>query len=298
MLDPKRTPAEHWSIGALEHRNIQAVTGRYPVYLYWYVEALNVLRFAFCALRFSNLHPSLCPYFLVVAILLTSCATPIAATPPALPVPTALTFTQLEALPVQGNVSTLGYLLITTEGAILAPAAGFSAATPVALGALAEQIWCGDGSTLAIEGALATTGGVRYGVVLATGTLDTAEGYGPAAVYSRQLRNIQVHVVNPTETTIVALRENTGFYNQRVVRIVGWILLSSGSSVLVDTIGQGGVPQPGAVSLKLRYITRDPGLEATLQMTSNGAVRYGQVQIEGYMQAGTLVPLAIRRVGR
>lgn len=243
-------------------------------------------------------HPPIRTIGLLLAMLLTSCATPPSLPPNVPPAPTAIPFIQLNNLPRQGSITTLGYLLITTDGAVLAPAAGFTTAVPAALGEIADQIWCGQCPDLAEAGSFATTAGVRHAIVLVAGTLDPPGSYGPAGIYPRQLQNTRLTVMNPEETNIESLRKRAGFYQQRVVRVVGWLLLSSGSAVLVDTLNQGGVPEPGAISLKIRHLTEDAALIAGLQATESGSVRYGQVQVEGYMQDGALIPLALRIVRR
>jgi hypothetical protein len=227
---------------------------------------------------------------------LTACATPTTPTPVMLPLPTAIPFTPFDSLPQQGQVTLVGYLLITNGSAILAPAASVGGTAPEALGNSNTRIWCGDATNLTLAGVLTTTGTAQHALVLASGILDPPGNYGSNGIFAHQLRNPQIQVVAPQEATVSDIRANMEIYRQRVVRVVGWLVLTSDSAVLIDKLGDGGMPAPNAVSLKLHHVPDDPAISAGLQNASGGSVRYGQVQIEGAISDGALIPVTMRLV--
>jgi hypothetical protein len=236
---------------------------------------------------------------IVLASMLPACAQiDRSPTPGVLPVPTALVFTPMDQLVRPGNTTTLGYLIIQNQEAFVTTIVGFADAEPVDLGGAKQQIWLGDGSVLALDGALAASGDVHHGIVLVRGNLEHGGVYGPNGAYAWQIQDAQLRVVAPQETAIAPIREATANYEQRLVRVVGWLLLAGNSVVLVDKLGVGGIPDPGSVSLKLRDVPDHPLITNRLQATVNGAVRFGQVQIEGVIEQGALVPITIRPVGR
>ena len=229
-------------------------------------------------------------------VLLSACAAPVEPTPQLPPAPTVVPFTPFGGLPAQGQIITLGYLLVRESGALLVGSASFAAAQPQALGNPADAIWCGDPAMLHITGALSGSDPVRSAIVIARGTLSEPGAYGPSGIYRRQLRDAMLTVIVPEETSVANLQDNTGYYEGRVVRVNGGIVTRDTSAVLVDRLGSGGVPQPAARQVKLRWTADDTALLAQLNSAPGGKVRFGQVQIEGYWHNGTLIALAIRPV--
>jgi hypothetical protein len=200
----------------------------------------------------------------------------------------------LSGLPATGPVTTLGYVLVGESGAVLVGSASFAGAQPQPLGSLADVIWCGDAATLPVIGVLSGSGNVRSAIVIARGILSAPGSYGPGGIYRRELRDATLTVMVPEETSVANLQDNTGYYEGRVVRINGGMITRDASAVLVDRLGSGGVPQPAARQVKLRWSADDTALLMQLNIAPSGNLRYGQVQIEGYWHTGTLFALAIR----
>jgi hypothetical protein len=98
--------------------------------------------------------------------------------------------------------------------------------------------------------------------------------------------------MSPEETNIVTLLDNSAAYEGRLVRIAGGLLARDATALLVDRLSVGGLPAPGARQVKLRGPLRDQALLGRLQRTSNGAIHFGQVQVEGFWRSGQLTPLA------
>jgi hypothetical protein len=114
----------------------------------------------------------------------------------------------------------------------------------------------------------------------------------------RELAAESLVVVVPEETSVGALLDRSGLYNGRLVRVNGGAVISGSSAVLVDQLGDGGIPQPGARQIKLRPAAQDDALLAKLRSSSPAGdqqgPRFGSVQVEGYWRDGALVPLIIR----
>jgi hypothetical protein len=229
---------------------------------------------------------------LTLFCLLAACAAPPA--PPAIPpTPTAVPFTPIEQLPQGGAVITIGYLLIRDGAALIAPSASLVSPAPQPLGPIDQLIWCGPADQLRIIGALAADEGVQHAIVYARGTIEGGGAYGPGGAYQRQLASPELTVVAPEETSVSQLA--AGGQRSGVVRLLGGMIINaSGAATLVDSLGAGGVPEPGAQQIKLRLPAEDPGLLARLTHTPGSSVSYGQVQVEGYWRNGALVALAIR----
>jgi hypothetical protein len=130
-------------------------------------------------------------------------------------------------------------------------------------------------------------------LVLARGRLQLAGASG-----QRELVVESLVVVVPEETSVGALLDRSALYNGRLVRVNGGAVISGSSAVLVDQLGDGGIPQPGARQIKLRPVARDEALLARLRTSSSTGdqqgPRFGRVQIEGYWRDAALVPLIIR----
>ena len=76
------------------------------------------------------------------------------------------------------------------------------------------------------------------------------------------------------------------------------MLISDSSALLIDKLGEGGIPEPGAQQLKLRRMARDSQFEQQLQSIGAGAFRTGQVQVEGYLDNGALTVLSMQALGQ
>ncbi len=238
-------------------------------------------------------------WILLALMLLAACGE--ASVPPPPPTPTPLRFTPLaEALvlaasaPGGTDLTTAGYLVVDRMGARLVDGLSFSAGPiPQPLASLEEQIWLAADAANTLESRLYPAGDLRYAVVLARGRLEGPGAYGPGGSYRYQLRDPSVQALAPQETTIAVLLESPAAYDGQLVRIVGALLARDDAALLVEQLGAGGLPAPGARQIKLRAPLRDRALVERLQSAGGGTVRFGQVQIEGFWRNGTLLPLAI-----
>ena len=235
---------------------------------------------------------------ILITILLVACGDIIS--PPALPpTPTPLTFTPLgellgRSMPLAGaEITTIGYVVVDDAGARLLDGMSFSAGdTPQPL-ADAGRVWLGVEVVRSLGGLLQRAGGVRYAVVVARGRLEGPGVYGPDGSYRYQLNGPSLRTVTHEETSITALLDNSAAYEGRLVRVAGGLLARKDSALLVEHLGTGGLPAPGTRQVKLRGPLHDTALLGRLKRTSNGAIHFGQVQVEGFWRNGQLAPLAI-----
>jgi hypothetical protein len=233
----------------------------------------------------------------LLALLVTACSDAVPAVGPA-PQPTPISFTPIEkilALEAAGReVSTAGYLLVADAGAELVDRVSFSAgATPRPLAGAEARIWLGADIVPSLKGMLRSAGDTRYAIVLARGRLDRPGNYGPGGIYRYQMTAPTLQLLSPEETTIATLIDQSADYDGRVVRVVGALLSRSDSALLIEKIGTGGMPAPKARQIKIQAPIGDKALLDRLQGPPGGAIRYGQVQVEGFWQDGMLVPLSI-----
>jgi hypothetical protein len=232
---------------------------------------------------------------LCLALAATGCSD---TSPPALPLPTVapLDFTPIDVLlaqPSSARVSTAGYVLVSTAGAELVDSISFSAgATPQPLAPVEKRIWLGADTPPALAGALHSAGTLRYAIVAAHGRLEGPGTYGPGG-YRYQMVAPDLQPLSPQETTIAALLDSSALYENRPVRLIGALLARPDSALLIERLGAGGLPAPKARQVKLRASIQDQALLARLQGPPSGAIRYGQVQVEGIWHAGVLTPLSI-----
>jgi hypothetical protein len=240
----------------------------------------------------------LCLPLLLFVLVLAACSDIVA--PPVLPpTPTPLSFTPLGELlgrnmPIAGaEITTAGYVVVSDAGARLLDGMSFSAGvTPQPLPD-AGQIWLGTDVTRALGGLLQRAGDVRYAVVVARGRLEGPGAYGPDGGFRYQLNDPRLQTLTHEETSIAALIDNAAAYEGRLVRVAGGLLARKDSALLVEQLGAGGLPAPGTRQIKVRGPLHDVALLERLKRTSNGAIHFGQVQVEGFWRSGQLAPLAI-----
>jgi len=236
---------------------------------------------------------------LLIIFLLVACSD--VSTPTQLPAtPTPLAFTPIGDALAKGasasgvELTTVGYIVVDETGARLTDGLSFSAGpTPQPLSDAAGQLWLGTSTTAALGDMLRAAGTVRYAVVVARGRLTGPGAYGPGGRYRYQLSDPQLQPLAPQETSVAMLLDNPTLYEGRLVRIAGSLLARSNAALLVDRLGSGGLPAPGARQIKLRSPLRDQLLLARLQQTSGGNIHFGPVQVEGFWRGGTLTPLAL-----
>lgn len=198
-----------------------------------------------------------------------------------------------DAPPTQ-QIATVGYLLVDKSGATLVDQLTFQPdGTPRPLAGGVAPIWLGATGAAAIEGDLRAAGAVRYAIVLVRGRVEGPGAYGAGGAYRYQIAAPRIEPIALQETTIAELLDQPATAEGRFVQIVGGLLARETSSLLVDRLGPGGLPEPKARQVKLRAPLRDQELLGRLAGPSGGAVRFGQVQIEGFWRGGTLAPLSI-----
>jgi hypothetical protein len=238
---------------------------------------------------------------LLFALLLLMACGEIAAPPPEYPpTPTPLTFTPLgdllgRNLPVQGaDITTVGYIVVNDAGARLLDGLSFSSgATPQSLSSAAGQVWLGADVVRSLGGLLQRAGDIRYAVVLARGRMEGPGVYGPDGSFRYRMNDPLLQTLIPEETSIAMLIDGSAAYEGRLVRVAGGLLARANASLLVERLGAGGLPAPGVRQIKLRGPLRDQALLGRLKRTSNGAIHFGQVQVEGFWRGGQLTPLAL-----
>jgi hypothetical protein len=237
---------------------------------------------------------------LLFALLLLVACGEVSSPPELPPTPTPLAFIPIDdalglKLPASGaNITTMGYIVVDEAGARLLSGLSFSAgATPQPLSGADRQIWLGADTVGTLGGLLQRAGAVQYAVVLASGHLNGPGAYGPAGSYRYQMTSPRLQRLAPEETSIATLLDKSTAYEGRLVRVVGGLLARADSTVLVEHLNAGGLPQPGTRQIKLRSPLRDKALLDRLKSTSNGAIHFGQVQVEGFWRSGALTPLSL-----
>lgn len=188
-----------------------------------------------------------------------------------------------------GAQQVIAILYRDEQGSRLVNSLTVSGDRPLPLDTSPQQVWLGavdppDGVVLH------TVGGVQYGFVIAQGRWLSAGLYGPGGAWSYALESPRLQAFEPETVDLAALlRDNR--YEGMVVRVQANLIVASGTSLLVDAIGPGGVPVSTARQIKVLYGERDePMLE---RLARSGSVRYGSVEVIGRWQQGRLEPLLI-----
>jgi len=235
----------------------------------------------------------------LLAIMLAACQNAAAPAPSLPPTPPPLAFVPLDVLlksaaaPPQDAVTTAGYLVINYAGATLVDGLSFAADGQAQLLDNPNQIWLGVGIEPSIKDQLRTAGALQFAPIQAHGQLEGPGAYGPRQDYRYQMVRPSIAVIAVQETTISDLLDHSAGYANQLVRLVGSLIASNGSALLVDQLGAGGLPMPKARQIKLRAPLQDRALLGRLKGVSGGAIRFGRVQVEGFWRAGVLVPLSI-----
>jgi len=215
------------------------------------------------------------------------------------PAPTQSPFVPLDVLlkssaaPTQGEITTAGYLVIDRLGGVLVDGLSFTADGTPHLLDNTNQMWIGTDIATSIRAQLQTAGGLQFAPVRAHGRLEGPGAYGPSRSYRYQIAGPGIETITAQETTIGDLMDHSANYENRLVRLVGSLIAHDNSALLVDKLGAGGLPMPKARQLKLHAPLQDRALLGRLKGVSGGAIRFGQVQVEGFWRAGVLIPLSI-----
>ncbi|MGB9737465.1 hypothetical protein [Chloroflexus sp.] len=188
-----------------------------------------------------------------------------------------------------GAQQVIAILYRDEQGSRLVNSLTVSADRPLPLDTPPQQVWLGaiDPSD---EVVLRTVGSVQYGFVVAQGRWLSAGRYGPGGAWSYALESPRLQAFEPETVDLAALlRDNR--YEGIIVRVQATLIVASGTSLLVDAIGPGGVPVSTARQIKVLYGERDEPLLERLEQS--GLVRYGSVEVIGRWQQGRLEPLLI-----
>ena len=235
----------------------------------------------------------------LLVMLLAACQNSAAPVPSLPPPPTPIAFVPLDVLlkpnaaPSSGGVTTVGYLLVDDTGAALVDGLSFAAdGTPQLLDS-PNKIWLGAGIVANLKAQLRDTGRLQFAPARVHGQLEGPGMYGPSHGYSYRFIDPSIEVITAQETTIGDLLDHSAGYENRLVRLVGSLIARDSSALLVDQLGAGGLPMPKARQIKLRAPLQDRALLARLKGVSGGAIRFGQVQVEGFWRAGVLIPISI-----
>ena len=193
-----------------------------------------------------------------------------------------------------GEVATAGYLVVDRAGALLVNDLSLAAdGTPRLIEGDPKQIWLGAATGTAFRNQLRSAGGVQFATVRARGRLEGPGSYGPSGSYRYQMLNPSIELIAARETTIAELLDDSIGNEGRLVRLVGGLIARDNSALLVEQLGAGGLPAPKARQIKLRAPLQDRQLLRELKGASGGAIRFGQVQVEGFWHGGVLIPLSI-----
>ena len=239
---------------------------------------------------------SVAAYLLVLIIAACQNA---AAPAPILPsTPTPIAFAPLDVLlksaaPSQSDVTTTGYLVVDSAGATLVDGLSFTADGKAQLLDNPNQIWLGPEIETSIKAQLRVAGARQFAPVRVHGRLEGPGAYSPSRGYRYQMTSLSIEVIATHETTISDLLDHSAGYENRLVRLVGSLIASESSALLVDQLGAGGLPMPKARQIKLPAPLHDRALLDRLKGLSGGAIRFGRVQVEGFWRAGVLMPLSI-----
>jgi hypothetical protein len=236
----------------------------------------------------------------VLTLLLAACQNAAAPAPiEQPPAPTPVAFIPIDDLlkasvATQSEVTTAGYLVVDRMGAMLVDSLSFTAdGTPRMIEGDASQIWLGAGTGVTLRDQLRAVGDLQFATVQARGRLEGPGGYGPSNRYRYQMIDPSIELIAARETTIGELLDHPADNEGRLVRLAGGLIARDSSALLVEQLGAGGLPQPKARQIKLRAPLRDRELLRQLKGVSGGAVRFGQVQVEGFWRGGMLIPLSI-----
>lgn len=233
----------------------------------------------------------------LLAMLLAACQNAAAPAPSLPPMSTPMAFVPLDVLlkfaAPQGDVATAGYLVVDSAGATLVDGLHFAADGTAHLLDNPNQIWLGPGIETGIKAQLRSAGRLQFAPVRTHGPLEGPGAYGPSGRYRYQINGPSIEVIAAQETTIGDLLDHSASYENRLVRLIGSLIAGDSSALLVDQLGDRGLPMPKARQIKLHAPLQDRALLSRLKGVSGGAIRFGRVQVEGFWREGVLAPLSI-----
>jgi hypothetical protein len=234
----------------------------------------------------------------LLAVVLPACQNAAVPAPSLLSTPTPNAFISLDALlksaaPPQGDVTTVGYLVVDSAGVTLVDGLDFAADGTAQLLDNPNQIWLGAEIEPGIKVQLRASGELRFAPIRVRGRLEGPGAYGLSRAYRYQLIGTSIAVIAAQETSIGDLLDHSAGYENQLVRLLGSLIATESSALLVDQLGEGGLPLPKARQIKLLAPLHDRPLLSQLRGVSSGAIRFGRVQVEGFWHTGVLMPLSI-----
>jgi hypothetical protein len=194
-----------------------------------------------------------------------------------------------------GPVVLVGYLYADGQRAVLAPGLSHlpnAPPRPLPEGA-AHHVWLGAAPDPAVAASLRQQDTARYALVQTEGNLDGPGSFGPDGLYPYQMRPTAYAILTPQVVTLADLTADAQVYDGQYVRVAGVLLVSDDTLLLVDAVGEGGVPTPGSTPVKLVWALRDRAVVERLTQPASDQVRFGAVQAEGLWREGALRVLAL-----
>lgn len=230
---------------------------------------------------------------LTLIVLLTACSPRAIARPTPPPAPALPTVGEILAAPRPGPVEMIGQLYLAPEGAALAGELHLGPDGQL-VPLDTQTLWIGETPPLAPDTPLTQEREARFTVAQASGQLVGPGQFGPQGRYRYSLAEPAIVPHSTRDLSIPLLLDNSALYEGQPVRLAGQLLASRGSTLLVESLGPGGVPDPSALQVKLGTPTPDPALAAALSTSPDGRITYGPVEVTGLWRSGRLIPLAIR----
>ncbi len=197
---------------------------------------------------------------------------------------------ELLADPPPGPVHSFAYLVRGPDGPFLAERLGPEGPLSETTG----QLWLETLPPLPEDTPFAQSGTLRYTLVELWGQLEGPASYGPEGRYAYRLVEAQLVPRSAPEVHMPLLLSNSRLYENQPVRLVAQLLRTPDSALLVEQLGPGGVPEAGALQIKLVPSPYDPALSAALAGTPDGRISFGPVEVVGLWRAGRLAPLLVR----
>lgn len=227
--------------------------------------------------------------WLVIILALSGCA---AAPAPALPTPTTTPREAVIALPAllaePQRWSGQSLILVTP---VRAGEAGRVLTTrppadPTAPPTAGSAIWLAQPLPEAITSQLPAGGVARL-----RGILSPPGAYGPDQRFTYQFSAERAELLTPERTTLVNLAQNPDALDRILLQLEGTLLLEQDSALLVEQVSAGGVPTGSGREIKLPRAAIDE--QVIGRLNQSGDVRWGAVQMIGWWQDGSFVPLSV-----
>lgn len=226
----------------------------------------------------------------VLALLVAGCAS---GPPPALPTPTALprtpvlSITDVLAEPQRwSGQEIIVVALVGLQGEDQVLTASLGNADNPATVPPDQAIWLAEPPPSEIQ----SQAQAGDNIVKLRGRISPPGAYGRDQQYPYQISTEKIEVLAPERTTLANLAQNPQALDQVLLALEGTLLAQQNSALLTDQVSEGGVPI-GQHQIKLSRTMIDQTVFNA--MKSSGEVRWGQVQVTGWWQDGTLTAFKI-----